>query len=83
MAECGYRCVNEERIRATENNQSETRVYVKNINDDISEIKSDLKNRNGSESKTWSPIVLELIKALTTAITVIGAVVGAIKFAGK
>lgn len=81
--ECGYRCINEDRIRATENNQSETRVYVKNNNDDIAEIKTDLKNRNATDSKTWSPIVLELIKALTTAITVIGAVVGALKFAGK
>lgn len=81
--ECGYRCINEERIRTLEQNHTETKVYVKEIKEDLTEIKTDIKKRNEAEIKTWSPIVLELIKALTTAITVIGAIVGALKFAGK
>ncbi len=76
--ECGYRCLNEERIRTLEQNHSETKVYVKEIKEDLTEIKADLKKGNG-DSRTWSPIVLELIKALTTALTVIGAIVGALK----
>lgn len=79
--ECGYRCINEERIRTLEQNHSETKVYVKEIKEDLTEIKADLKR--GSNDRTWSPIMLELIKALTTAITVIGAIVGALKFTGK
>ncbi len=81
--ECGYRCINEERIRTLEQNHTETKVYVKEIKEDLTEIKTDIKKRNEAEIKTWSPIVLELIKALTTAITVIGAIVGALKFSGK
>lgn len=81
--ECGYRCINEERIRTLEQNHTETKVYVKEIKEDLTEIKTDIKKRNEGETKTWSPIVLELIKALTTAITVIGAIVGALKFSGK
>ncbi len=80
--ECGYRCINEERIRALEQSHSETKVYVKEIKEDLTEIKADLKKGNG-DSRTWSPIVLELIKALTTAITVIGAIVWALKITGK
>ena len=81
--ECGYRCINEERIRTLEQNHSETKVYVKEIKEDLTEIKADIKKRNESDNKAWSPIMLELIKALTTAITVIGAIVGALKFTGK
>ncbi len=81
--ECGYRCLNEERIRTLEQNHTETKVYVKEIKEDLTEIKTDIKKRNDAETKTWSPIVLELVKALTTAITVIGAIVGALKFSGK
>lgn len=81
--ECGFRCINEERMRTMEQSQAETRIYVKEIKEDLTEIKSDIKKGSQGDNKTWSPIVLELIKALTTAITVIGAIVGALKFAGK
>jgi hypothetical protein len=81
--ECGYRCISEERIRTLEQNHAETKVYVKEIKEDLTEIKADIKKRNENESKAWSPVILELIKALTTAITVIGAIVGALKFTGK
>lgn len=85
---CEYRCVNEERIRILEQGQTETKVYVKDIKEDLQEIKSELKKggtppKEESAAKTWQPIILELIKTLSTAITILGTIVGAAKLLGK
>lgn len=81
--ECGHHCINEERIRTLEQNHTETKVYIKEIKEDLTEIKSDIKKRTEADNRSWSPIVLELIKAITMAITVIGAIAGVLKFSGK
>jgi len=75
----------EERIRNLEQDRAETKVYMKMALEKIDKMDAKLSNIHPppEESKTWSPIVIELIKALTTAITVIGTVVGVLKFAGK
>jgi len=89
-----HRCIQDERIRNLETGQAEMRVYVRDIREDIQEIKSSLKeNRqlpvssgsgNISESaKMWQPIVIELIKLLGLSITILGAIVGAVKILGK
>ena len=78
---CGYKCIQEERIRQLESNQAETRVYVKEIKEDIKEIKSELKSN--PTNKEWSPIVMELIKLVTVCVTILGAIIGAAKMLGK
>ncbi|MCX7749152.1 MAG: hypothetical protein N2645_20005 [Clostridia bacterium] len=87
-----HKCIQDERIRNLETGQAEMRVYVRDIREDIQEIKTSLKdyrpppqsNGNGSESsKVWQPIMIELIKLLGLCITILGAIVGAIKILGK
>jgi hypothetical protein len=89
-----HRCIQAERIRNLETGQAEMRVYVRDIREDIQEIKSSLKeyrpppsngvNGNSGESaKVWQPIVIELIKLLGLSITILGAIVGAVKILGK
>ena len=87
-----HRCIQDERIRNLETGQAEMRVYVRDIREDIQEIKTSLKenrppppnNGNGSESsKVWQPIMIELIKLIGLCITILGAIVGAIKILGK
>lgn len=87
-----HRCIQDERIRNLETGQAEMRVYVRDIREDIQEIKSSLKEYrppprnegNSSDSvKLWQPIVIELIKLLGLSITILGAIVGAVKILGK
>lgn len=85
-----HRCIQDERIRNLETGQAEMRVYVRDIREDIQEIKTSLKenrlppSNGGSESsKVWQPIMIELIKLLGLCITILGAIVGAIKILGK
>lgn len=78
------KCTMEERVRALEMGQTETRVYVKEIREDIQDIKTTIKNQAPPEqSKQWSVIVLELIKLATTCVVILGAIVGAVKILGK
>ncbi len=83
-------CMVEGRIRQLETAQAETGVYVKQIREDIYEIKSSLKElrvpvcaKPVEESKVWQPVILELIKLAGTCITILGAIVGAVKILGK
>ena len=78
------RCTQEERIRSLETGQAETKVYVKQILDDIQEIKNALKELNTKpDNKLWQPIIIELIKLSALCVTILGAVVGAVKILGK
>lgn len=79
-----HKCVMEERVRSLEMGQTETRIYVKEIREDIQEIKTSLKNQAPPEqAKQWSPIVMELIKLVGTCVVILGAIVGAVKILGK
>lgn len=87
-----HRCIQDERIRNLETGQAEMRVYVRDIREDIQEIKTSIKdyrtpqtnNGTGNESsRVWQPIMIELIKLLGLCITILGAIVGAIKILGK
>ncbi len=56
----------------------------------INDLKKSIENLSGSqasntqlENKTWSPIVMALIKLLGTAITVIGTAFGVVKLTGN
>ena len=85
-----HRCIQEERLRELETGQTETRVYVKMIKEDIHEIKTSIKELRappkqedtGDTIKVWQPIVIELIKLLGLCIAILGAIVGAIKIMG-
>lgn len=86
-----HKCIQDERIRNLETGQAEMRVYVRDIREDIQEIKTSIKeyrppqpvNDNGGEStRTLQPVIIELIKLLGLSITILGAIVGAIKILG-
>jgi hypothetical protein len=87
MEQPPHKCIQEERIRALEEDKAETKVYVKLIREDIQEMKNDLKKLpiqgDSSAAKAWSPIVTELIKLVGLAITILGVIVGAVKILGK
>lgn len=81
-----HKCIMEERIRSLENDRSETRVYVKEIRENLTEIKNELKSRPDRqpvESNIWQPIILELIKLAGLALMILGAIVGAAKILEK
>lgn len=85
-----HRCIQEQRIRDLETGMAETRVYVKMIKEDITEIKQSVKEikespeqQNDTNSKAWQSIMIELIKLAGLCIMILGAVVGAIKITGK
>lgn len=84
MGESEHRCIMEERVRALETGQAETRIYVKEIREDIQEIKTDIKKaaQQNNES-SWQPIVVKLIEVLGTAFTVLASIFGAVKLMGK
>ena len=76
-----HQCIQEQRIRALENAQTENGVYLKVIREDVAEIKQTLKNYPLPEDKkqSWQPIVLELIKLITVALLILGGVAGVTK----
>ncbi len=78
-------CIMEKRIRDLETGQAETKIYVKEIRDDIAEVKETL-NKLGEKQKSkedaWSPIVIELIKLVSQTVLVLGAIAGATKIMG-
>lgn len=88
MGEGEHKCIMEERVRALETDQAETRIYVKEIREDIQEIKADIKKaaqhpQPKEDSRIWSQIVIELIKLVTYCVAVLGGVIGAAKIIGK
>ena len=85
-----HRCIQEIRIRALETGQAEMRVYVKDIHEDIQEIKSALKEMrpvmngfNRDNNQLWQAIVMEVIKLAMFSISILGGIVGAVKILGK
>lgn len=85
-----HKCIQEQRIRGLETGMAETRVYVKMIKEDITEIKETMKQignspqeRNDTNAKTWQTIMIELIKLAGLCIMILGSIVGAVKIMGK
>jgi len=81
----------ENRIRALEQDRAETKVYMKMTLDKITQIDAkfenirseQLKNSKKSEDSKWSPIILELIKLATLAVTILGGIAGVAKILDK
>jgi hypothetical protein len=91
-----HQCIQEQRLRELETGQTETRVYMKLVREDMAEIKAQIKDwsRNLNtipaekdsspvKSSEWQPVMIELIKLTGLAITVAGVVYGALKWMGK
>ena len=83
-------CHNEDRIRSLENDRSESRVYIKQINENIQEIRTDVRGlKQGPSSlpdnkETFKQtLIMELLKLITTLILMLGAVFGVIKILGE
>ena len=86
--EIDHKCIQDERIRALETGTAETRVYVKLIREDLSEIKDSLKEIRGSPvsetqtQKSWQTVVMELLKLLGVCLAIIASVFAATKIIG-
>lgn len=85
-----HKCIQEQRIRDLETGMAETRVYVKMIKEDITDIKQSVKEikvlpeqQNDRNIKAWQSIMIELIKLAGLSIIILGAIVGAVKLLGK
>lgn len=91
-----HQCIQEQRLRELETGQTETRVYMKLVREDMAEIKAQIKDwsRNfnpitmekaglQTKSNEWQPVMMELIKLAGLAITIAGIVYGALKWIGK
>lgn len=75
----------QEEMKQIQQNNAETRVYVKQIFDRLEDLKDLFKSaqKNNKEmqddiNNTWQPIVMELIKMIGT----VAAVIAGIKFLG-
>jgi adenylate cyclase class IV len=81
-----HQCIQEERLRKLENNQvagqTEAKVYFEFISRDIAEIKEQLKSRKPEDNRLWSKVVIETLKLLGQALTIIAAIFAAMKLAG-
>lgn len=85
-----HKCIQEQKIRDLETGMAETRIYVRMIKEDITEIKESVKEIRGSpekentqNSKVWQTVMIELIKLAGFCILILGAIVGAVKLIGK
>lgn len=85
-----HKCIQEQRIRDLETGMAETRVYVKMIKEDITDIKQSVKEikaipepQNDTNIRAWQSIMIELIKLAGLSIIILGAIVGAVKLLGK
>ena len=86
-----HRCSMESRIRELEKEQAASKVYIKELLDDISRIENRVEGlqhtpkprEEDAAIKVWQPIVIELIKLLGTAFIIISAIAGASKILGK
>lgn len=77
-----HQCYQEARIRALETEQAKTEVYYKNTQQDIEEIKEILKQlqqQKPSNAALWQPIIVEVVKLMTTMVLILGALAGAEK----
>ena len=83
-----HKCHNEERIRSVENDRTESKVYIKQINENLQEIKTDVRGLKKSplsidddRKDTFKQnVVMELIRLLTMLIGILAALFGAVKF---
>jgi len=92
----GHKCVQEKviqdmetRLRFVERQSTESTILLKNISEQIRELKEELKNvvsafaqPKSKKEELTQTIVVELIKAVTLAITILGAIAGATKLMG-
>lgn len=85
-----HKCIQEQRISDLETGMEETRVYIKMIKEDITDIKQSVKEikallepQNDVNIKAWQPIMIELIKLTDISVKILGAIVGAVKLLGK
>lgn len=85
-----HKCIQEQRLRDLETGMAETRVYVRMIKEDITEIKESIKegwpsSKGGTDvnSKAWQSVMIELIKLAGFCIAILGAVAGVIKLVGN
>jgi len=84
-------CHNEGRIRSLENDRTESKVYIKQINENLQEIKSDVRGlkqapstlSNNKDTNFKQTIIMELIKLITMLITILGAIFGITKILGE
>lgn len=82
-----HKCHNEERIRSLENDRTESKVYIKQIYENIQEIKSEVRGlkkapysvQEGKDNFKQA-IITELIKLITMLITILGTLFGVVKF---
>lgn len=77
-----HQCYQEARIRALETEQAKTEVYYKNTQQDIEEIKEILKQlqqQKPSNAALWQPIIVEVVKLMTTMVLILGTLAGAEK----
>lgn len=79
----------EQRLRFVERQSTESTILLKNISDQIKELKDEFKIYVSALTQPKSPkqeltqaIIIELIKAITLAITILGAIAGAGKIIG-
>ena len=85
-----HKCIQEQRISDLETGMEETRVYIKMIKEDITDIKQSVKEikallepQNDANIKAWQPIMIEFIKLTDLSVKILGAIVGAVKLLGK
>lgn len=85
-----HKCIQEQRISDLETGMEETRVYIKMIKEDITDIKQSVKEikallepQNDVNIKAWQPIMIELIKLTDISVKILAAIVGAVKLLGK
>lgn len=79
----------DKRLRELQNSQTETRTYVFTIMEDIKELKISMKEINDAlressdnASRSWQPVVTELIKLVSISIAILGTVAGVIRMSG-
>jgi len=80
-----HECKNEDRIRSLETDRTESRVYIKQINEHLHEIRRDIRGLKEAPSSCSNreefkhKLIMELVKIITTLILMLGAVFGIIK----
>lgn len=82
-------CDMDKQLRELQDSQIETKTYVRTILEDIKELKVSINELNASvressnlASKTWQPVVTELIKLVSVSIAILGTVAGVIRMSG-
>lgn len=77
------------RLRELQDSHIQTKTYVFTIMEDIKELKVSLKEidaavreSSNNASKSWQPVVTELIKLVSVSIAILGTVAGVIRMSG-